>query len=107
MVSGAQTSRPDNAGPVRRLLGGMASPAASFCFCECEGKKARLPFTRTERAVPRCFRDLCKSARVEMRYVALFSMKQTRSKFKQDRPPSHRSTAAALIEKKAQTSRQK
>jgi hypothetical protein len=27
---GAQTSRPDDAGPVRRLLGGMASPAAFF-----------------------------------------------------------------------------
>ena len=27
---GAQTSRPDDAGPVRNLRGGMASPAASF-----------------------------------------------------------------------------
>jgi hypothetical protein len=27
---GAQTSRPDDAGPVRDLRGGLASPAASF-----------------------------------------------------------------------------
>jgi hypothetical protein len=29
-AGGAQTSRPDDAGPVRTLLRGMASPAASF-----------------------------------------------------------------------------
>jgi hypothetical protein len=34
---GAQTSRPDDAGPVRSLLGSMASPASSLLLPRAQG----------------------------------------------------------------------
>jgi len=39
--AGAQTSRPDDAGPMRNLLGGMASPAAFVRWGESDEKVAR------------------------------------------------------------------
>jgi hypothetical protein len=47
---GAQTSRPDDAGPVRRLLGGMASPAAFLCFHNKESKRPIPQNARSKKA---------------------------------------------------------
>ncbi len=44
--AGAQTCRPDDAGPVRDLLGGMTSPAAFFCSNKLRDRRACLPCTR-------------------------------------------------------------
>jgi hypothetical protein len=55
---GAQTSRPDDAGPVRRLLGGMASPAASLCFRNT-GVERPIPPKRQIEESPSHFSDDC------------------------------------------------